>query len=215
MNDAEKLYSAFDKVNQKDIEKNVISIDKAIKLFDELADNQEIAFNFRWRGCYARAVLMREIMLDKSITPKLIKSYQDKEMLKVDVYNQTAQCHPLEWDSHVAPVVEVKLDNGNVESLVFDPSLFDGPVWMEDWRAIMNAEPHKIKIDVWEKTLAEDGSDPLLNKALKQMDDHLWTSASYPLRDVFSSSVRRQWAENNKKPLKPHGKTWVQQGQKI
>lgn len=42
--------------------------------------------------------------------------------------------YPLvQWGWHVAPIIDVRRDDGQVVKMVFDPSLFDRPVTIDEW----------------------------------------------------------------------------------
>jgi len=47
------------------------------------------------------------------------------------------------WVYHVAPIVDVQGDDGVVRTMVIDPSIFDHPVTVDEWRAAQHA-PNSI-----------------------------------------------------------------------
>jgi len=50
----------------------------------------------------------------------------------------------LAWVYHVAPIVSVKYPNGQSELLVLDPSLFDHPVGIKEWKRKMKYKNYQI-----------------------------------------------------------------------
>ena len=45
------------------------------------------------------------------------------------------------WHYHVAPAVRVRGADGSVHDMVLDPSLFDRPATVEEWRAAQHDTP--------------------------------------------------------------------------
>jgi hypothetical protein len=102
-----------------------ISAKKAKELFNKAADMKDIAWKYKQDGCYARAHLMARrfeaegVRVDKVWINGNLKVENGKE--------------PIEWRFHVAPIVYVKDASGKIEKMVIDPSLFEGPVTVEEW----------------------------------------------------------------------------------
>ncbi|WP_413559375.1 protein-glutamine glutaminase family protein [Bdellovibrio sp. HCB209] len=95
----------------------------------------------------------------------------------------------INWAYHVAPMALVKDSKGKVKKMVFDPSLFNRPVTVEDWTAKMKENPEsKVekpyfggrfqvgpadirpnKANAWVKGTKEDNKEMLA--VLKQTSD--------------------------------------------
>lgn len=131
-----KLYSpeAFQKLNEIQNfyqssfqEKNVITPEKASRLFEMALKNKEIYWENTNDGCYARAEIMKKQFQEENI-------HVDKAWIAGDL-SDGASNKVKSWDYHVAPLVYVKGKNGEVQKMVIDPALFDGPVTVEKWIA--------------------------------------------------------------------------------
>ncbi len=118
-----------------------LSWSEATKLFDEIADMQDIAFGYTIDGCHSRAHIMCGIAMERSLEPLKAWAFEGDE--KLIPYKDRPN---LDWWYHVAMALPVKLENGEVEALVFDPSLFDAPVSLDEWGDIMSAEKDKLHI---------------------------------------------------------------------
>ena len=111
-----------------------ITREEAQKLFDMAKDMDDIAWGYKADGCYARAHLMArrfEAM-----------GYQvDKAWLKGSLRAQGGEGEQdTLWNFHVAPVVYVEGENGQVERVVIDPSIEDGPVSAGQWAGNLSSD---------------------------------------------------------------------------
>jgi len=123
---------------------SVIYYTDALDIFNYLADQDDIAFNFVEDGCYARAHIMCKKLRDLGITPqKAWSGLQPGNNDNIKVIFHDA--HKIEWGYHVAPVLEVK-KGYNTELIVFDPSLFDAPVTIREWAKAQKEYEHSIII---------------------------------------------------------------------
>lgn len=104
-----------------------IDLATARRLFSEASDMDDIAWDYKEDGCYARAHLMARRFEEQGIEV-------DKVWIKGELSVPEAG---IQWNFHVAPVVYVEDENGNVQKMVIDPSLMDGPVSVDEWSAKM------------------------------------------------------------------------------
>lgn len=104
-----------------------IDMQTATRLFNQARAMDDISWNYKADGCYARAHLMARRFETQGI-------HVDKVWIKGDLRVPEAS---IQWNFHVAPIVYVEDENGNVEKMVIDPSLMDGPVPVEQWSAKM------------------------------------------------------------------------------
>lgn len=90
-----------------------------------------IPFQYVVDGCYARAHKMRQILIeDYGYSCEKVFSYEGPSgFLTVDA----GDCC-VAWWYHVAPLVTVQMPHG-VKKFVMDPSMFDGPVTIDQWTA--------------------------------------------------------------------------------
>ncbi|PIP89092.1 MAG: hypothetical protein COW01_16040 [Bdellovibrionales bacterium CG12_big_fil_rev_8_21_14_0_65_38_15] len=104
-----------------------IDLATARRLFNEAEAMEDIAWDYKADGCYARAHLMARRFEEQGIEV-------DKVWIKGELNVPSAG---IQWNFHVAPIVYVEDANGNVQKMVIDPSLMDGPVSVDDWSATM------------------------------------------------------------------------------
>ena len=104
----------------------VISMDKAKELFDMAKEMEDIAWDFKMDGCYARAHLMARRFEEQGV-------HVDKAWLKGNLFAKQDDGSAINWNFHVAPVVYVKDAQGEVKKMVIDPSIEDGPVPAMEW----------------------------------------------------------------------------------
>jgi len=119
-----------------------LTLEEAIEVFDQLADMDDIAFGYSSDGCYARAHIMCRRMIEAGLNPGKAWAFEGAEHLTVNKPDGSKA----RWWFHVASALNVKMLDGNVQRLVFDPGLFDGPVTLEEWGETINAEPDKLQM---------------------------------------------------------------------
>ena len=122
----------------------------------------------------------------------------------------------IRWWYHVSPTLPVRGEDGSVCDLVFDPSLFDGPVTLEEWGQIMRASPEKLEIasygaspkghagEYCPNTPIDDSTD---RDAESTMKNYL-TCQQKGQRTVFNSHIRQQLVQTQKIRFPIEGKTW-------
>lgn len=117
----EYLNSALSTVEKSP--KDFIDIETAYRLFDEARSMNDIAWNYKTDGCYARAHLMARAFEKQGV-------HVDKAWLKG---NLGLPEENIEWNYHVAPLVYVKDKNGKINPMIIDPSVFPSPVSLDEW----------------------------------------------------------------------------------
>jgi len=105
-----------------------ISLDRANKLFSDFQNEKKIPFGYPREGCYARAAAMAQIAEKQDI---IVGKIFVEGLLTVE---PKGKFQVLLWQYHVAPIVSVKHKNGKSELLVLDPSLFDRPITIKEWK---------------------------------------------------------------------------------
>ena len=116
------------KGNQIDI--SLVSKEYAKELFDEMAAQKHIPFDYPQDGCYARAHEMSRLLEKKGVITTKVFVEGD---LRVATKNSPNGY--VEWWYHVAPIIKVR-DGDKEELYVFDPSIFDRPVTIKEWTEI-------------------------------------------------------------------------------
>jgi hypothetical protein len=106
---------------------------QAAEVFRWLAGMRDIAFRYPADGCYARAHLMVRRMQGRGLAPAKVWSFANggETLLARTPYAPKGY---VEWGYHVAPVLRVRLGNGQQRWYVMDPSMFRGPVPVARWK---------------------------------------------------------------------------------
>ena len=190
-----------------------VPLARAMEIFDQVADTEEIAFGYADDGCYARAHLMCRQLQQMGLTPKKAWAFEGKpNYLSVEIAGRKHR-----WWFHMAPTLTVQMQDGAVEDMVFDPGLFDGPVSLKEWGEIMKAPPEKIQITAFDAPPAgykgayapnDEISSDSDEKAKKTMTEYLKFQSTEP-RKVFVSQSRQQISQTQNIQSRIQGKTWV------
>lgn len=117
----------------------VLSPERAAALFALMAAQADLAFRYPTDGCYARNWLMVQRMQQMGVHPMVVWSFANPDNLHVNTPN-----HPkgfVEWGYHVAPLVEVREPDGKIGVRVIDPSMFDHPVTVDEWKNAQKKNP--------------------------------------------------------------------------
>ncbi len=131
--------------------------EQAQKLFDEMAAQPDIAFKFPVDGCYSRAHLMAQRMQAQGVTPGKAWTFASGpgDPLWVNTPN-----HPdgrVEWGYHVAPTVPVRGADGRTQDMVMDPSMFNRPVTVDEWRDAQHDHPTVVQTRLGEPPIPSRG----------------------------------------------------------
>jgi hypothetical protein len=118
---------------------NPLTAAQAQALFDEMAGQTHIPFNWPADGCFARAHEMRRLMAEKGIEAhKYWNHASPGKHLEVT----GTSIGTVLWGWHVAPAVMVQGPHGP-QPMMIDPSLFPGPVTPQEWAA-KQGDPRSI-----------------------------------------------------------------------
>ncbi len=138
--------------------KGPLTPEEAQRLFDEMAAQPDIAFRYPQDGCYARAHLMAQRMQAQGVTPGKVWTFSgDPHSDPLWVSTSNAPGGKVEWGYHVAPTVPVQGADGVVRNMVVDPSLFDHPVTIEEWRDAQHDTPTVIQTKLGEPPIPARG----------------------------------------------------------
>jgi hypothetical protein len=149
----------FKDYGSPDVAATILSRDEANKVFSQLSHIQTIPFDYVEEGCPARAMAMSRVLDEEGITSarvfanapyhfKVSWTLQSKrvsdDLIRVDT--KKSKKGYVEWVFHTAIVVYVD-DGKTIIPMVLDPSLFDRPVSVENWKGIMKTtKPNDIEI---------------------------------------------------------------------
>jgi hypothetical protein len=113
---------------------NTVTEADATRIFNDMKDESDIAFNYPIDGCYARAHIMNDrIAARYGVTPNKVWAFGDLNVATTGPYGN------VNWWYHVAPVVNVQRADGTVQPMVIDPSIAPGPITIDRWKQIMQA----------------------------------------------------------------------------
>ena len=117
----------------KAIRISVIDEPAANKLFKKFTEAKHIPFRYPLEGCYARATEMAQIAEREKIEMgKVFVEGWLQAKTESEIYEY------VQWGWHVAPVVYVKNKTSDKPVLmVFDPTLFNKPVTVDEWKEKM------------------------------------------------------------------------------
>jgi hypothetical protein len=109
--------------------------------FDIIAHHSQIEFNFPQGGCQQRAQIMSMLLTKKFnidhckvwMFPPVALYFGDSRTLYIEDKNRLTLNNKIEWNYHVAPVVQVRCQN-EVNTLVIDPSInCNEPTLLNEW----------------------------------------------------------------------------------
>jgi hypothetical protein len=113
---------------------------QALAEFQNLAGQKHIPFDYPLDCCTARAHEMCRILRERNVIARKIWNYgsgwtKKPKVGTLHVETPNAPSGMVEWLYHVAPLLAVKKPSGAMLDMVFDPSIFNAPVLVTDWRA--------------------------------------------------------------------------------
>jgi|GEM_PF-1702006 len=109
----------------------VLTYQQAVSVFNKIAAQSDIAFEYPWDGCYARAHLMVRRLQALGIQPGKVWSFANGEPLHARTKRDVRGF--VEWDYHVAPTISVQGTDGKAVAMVIDPAMFNQPVSVTQW----------------------------------------------------------------------------------
>lgn len=126
----------------KDISRTSITLPEAVNIFNELYEEFSPIFNNIDDGCAQRSKLIANYLINKDISPKRLWMGHDilGKTLKGTLINQKYH-----WLYHTATTVNI--DNEE-QPVILDPSLFDGPVRLEQYIDCFRDFRNEIKYTV-------------------------------------------------------------------
>jgi len=111
--------------------------------FDIIAHHSQIEFNFPQGGCQQRAQIMSMLLTEKFnidhckvwIFPPIALYVGDPRPLYIEDKNGLTPNNRIEWNYHVAPVVQVQGES-KVNTMIIDPSINnEKPLLLDEWFA--------------------------------------------------------------------------------
>jgi len=116
-----------------------------IPVFSANAIGTCIPFKNPANGCWVRAHLMAFMLMDEKETPgKIWSTGKDLHTRSTNVPNCIVR-----WGWHVATTLMVIYPDGREEKMVFDPSMFDRPVSVDEWKLGQTDPKIKVSYTEW------------------------------------------------------------------
>lgn len=100
-----------------------LSITEVQDLFKKAKNMSDIPFGYKYDGCYARAHVMARRFEEMGIPT-------EKAWIKGSLFVPDTD---IQWNYHVAPVINVKNEKGEIKKYVIDPSLTNKAVTLDEW----------------------------------------------------------------------------------
>ncbi len=189
--------------------------ESALTLFDHLADQREITYGFAASGCQARAHLMCREMVALGHLPGKAWIFESFGPLTVYLPGRSAM-DPVNWCFHVAPTLEVDCGAPHgITPMVFDPSLFDGPVTPQQWCEVMHGTADRLHlVPLGHSAPGQRGdylpfSDRHRNDAIaftSERTDQLARDGMDEFRQYLQTPIRNVFSCGQRPPAR--GKTW-------
>lgn len=191
-----------------------LTMEQAAKLFYELAD-MDIPYH-NSEVCQGRYTEMSDILNQKSVAHKMICAFADvRQNMFLKGENTITSLYG--WRYHVAPLVPVVHENGDIRDLVFDPSLFDGPVSIKQWANSFRAPKNGIVVAQSDGVaVANVGKINNIKikkigrrKDLKRFYNEHAQGKSGKRTVLMSAEFNRYFQKARNISRKKHGRTWV------
>lgn len=194
-----------------------LTLEKAVEIFDTLADMEDIAFGYPDEGCYARAHIMCRRLVEMGLAPQKAWAFETERTLMGSLRYSPPEGPLICWGFHVAPTLSVKMPDGRQQDMVMDPAIFDGPVSIEDWGKIMCAKPEKLQIVPFGTPPEGHTGDYDSVHSTGNLTDALATSRmknylafqKHKQRTVHPSACREQAFQNQGREDRGQGATWI------
>lgn len=117
---------------QGQMSKKTITMKEAQDLHDRARARDDIAWEYTYDGCYARAHLMARMFEAEGV-------HVNKAWLRGEL-QIPGEADDKNWGYHVAPMVYVEDGKGGVKEMIIDPSISDKPIPPKDWAALMEVD---------------------------------------------------------------------------
>lgn len=127
----------------------IMPLAEAFTIFEELADAGDIAFGYDRDGCAPRAHLIGRRLQHRGAAPGKAWAFERPHNSLLGIA-QPGRARA-EWWYHVAASADVRMPDGEVARLVFDPGIFDGPVRLEQWAQQINAAAERVHATAWDE----------------------------------------------------------------
>ncbi|EQC48852.1 hypothetical protein M899_2770 [Bacteriovorax sp. BSW11_IV] len=176
-------------------QQKTISEDDVNRLFNKAIKMDNIAWNFKADGCYARAHLMAREFEKEGI-------YVEKAWAKGSL-GVTTPDGEINWNFHVAPSLNVKMKDGTIKKMVIDPSVSDKPTTADEWAEKIS------KLRVQKTGFPYPVNSVNLNRtslAFSSTDEYMPSEFQSTLRTFETEEKRMEHANSTMLEYKGYGK---------
>jgi hypothetical protein len=123
--------------------RSFVTAAEALEIFDGLAAREDLGFHLV-EGCYARAHLVCRDLFARKFIPQKAWAFEGDDSQPLGAQLQDGRTY--QWWYHVAPALAVRMENGGLQQMVFDPALFDGPAALPEWARAMKAHMRNVHL---------------------------------------------------------------------
>lgn len=124
---------------------NPLTPDEAQRLFNDMANQSDLAFRYVIDGCHARSHLMIRRLASRGIQGRKIWAFPQETNEFLSVRTALAPGGNVTWRFHVAASVRVRYSNGDYD-MVIDPSIFNRLATATDWGRAQTATRGRMPI---------------------------------------------------------------------
>lgn len=137
-----------------------LTMEEAVEAFYEIADNERLLHFVTENGCAPRAYKIDLYFKLEGLQPSMVFAFaqEDKYLVVDDDRRMQRRTDCGGWRYHVAITIPVELEGGAIANLIFDPSLFDGPVTKKQWVNKINAHAHMVRSDMTHREVKAMGN---------------------------------------------------------
>lgn len=124
--------------------KGALTEQQAQERFDKFKSREDIPWDYPQDCCYNRAHVMATEMQAEGVDVSKLWNYAPAgTLLRVSTpYDRRGY---VEWRYHVAPTIQIMDSKGNVSTMVIDPSITNGPVTADQWKALQGQPLSELK----------------------------------------------------------------------
>jgi len=129
--------------------KGALTEQQAQERFDKFKCREDIPWDYPQDCCYNRAHVMATELRAEGLNVGKAWNYAPPvgDLLRVSVSKQNDPRGYVEWGYHVAPTVPILDSKGNVNTMVIDPSITNGPIRPEQWKALQGQPDSKLEVE--------------------------------------------------------------------
>ncbi|MFZ5881280.1 MAG: protein-glutamine glutaminase family protein [Chloroflexota bacterium] len=179
---AAQLYAKWD-------QEKAASASDPWKIFDDMADESDIAYSFLADGCFARAHLIAKRILERYpgiIVEKIwvtVTETGEGKGFKLEADGN-------QWMFHVAVLITVPNANGGTDQWVIDPSVSDKPLSIYTWTNAIGVRSSDVKYGYVDVQITAFGEAPINPKTGERYEGSGFTFGPDPTDGADAYSLQ-------------------------